>query len=44
MKKIGKLINFPEVLMEEIEDYQQQNGIASFTAAVLELIRKGLKR
>lgn len=44
MKKISKLINFPEILMDEIEEYQKNNGIASFTAAVLELIRKGLKR
>ena len=44
MKKISKLINFPEILMGEIEEYQKDNGIASFTATVLELIRKGLKR
>jgi len=44
MKKISKLINFPEILMDEIKDYQQQNGITSFTSTVLELIRKGLKR
>lgn len=43
MKKVSKLINFPENLMKQIEVYQQQNGIASFTATVLELIRKGLE-
>lgn len=42
MKKIGKLINFPEKIIQDIEEYQEENGIASFTAAVLELIRKGL--
>lgn len=44
MKKISKLINFPEMLTNEIEEYQKKNGIASFTAAVLELIRKGLEK
>lgn len=44
MKKISKLINFPERLMNEIKEYQKNNGIASFTAAVLELLRKGLEK
>ena len=44
MKKVSKLINFPERLVEEIEKYQKENGIATFTATVLELVRKGLKK
>lgn len=42
MKKVSKLINFPEKIIGDIEEYQRNNGIASFTATVLELIRKGL--
>lgn len=42
MEKVGKLINFPEKIIQDIEEYQEENDIASFTAAVLELIRKGL--
>ena len=30
--------------MNEIEEYQKNNEITSFTAAVLEIVRKGLKR
>ena len=43
MKKIPKLINFPEILVDKIKEYQKNNGIVSFTAAVLELVRKGLE-
>ena len=42
MKKISKLINFPKRLVENIEKYQEENGVATFTATVLELVRKGL--
>ena len=44
MKKVSKLINFPEKIIDDIEEYQRNNGIASFTATVLELVRKGLKK
>lgn len=44
MKKVSKLINFPKRLVEDIETYQEENGISSFTAAVLELVRKGLEK
>lgn len=44
MKKASKLINFPERLVEEIERYQKENGIATFTATVLELLRKALNK
>ena len=44
MKKVPKLINFPERLVEDIEKYQEENGIATFTATVLELVRKALNK
>ena len=43
MKKIKKLIRFPKDIVKAIEAYQKQNGIATFTASVLELLRKALK-
>ena len=43
MEKIQKLIRFPKDLVEAIETYQDKNGIATFTASVLELLRKSLK-
>ena len=44
MKKVSKLINFPKKIINDIEEYQKKNGIASFTATVLELVRKGLEK
>ena len=44
MKKLSKLINFPKKIIDDIEEYQKKNGIASFTATVLELVRKGLEK
>lgn len=44
MERIAKLINFPADLMEEIEKYQKENYITSFTGTIYELIRKGLKK
>ena len=43
MEKIQKLIRFPKDLVEAIETYQEKNGIATFTASALELLRKALK-
>ena len=43
MKRIPKHIKFPEGLVKDIEKYQKKNYISSFSAAVYELIRKGLK-
>lgn len=43
MEKIQKLIRIPKDLVEAIEAYQEKNGIATFTASVLELLRKALK-
>jgi aspartokinase-like uncharacterized kinase len=42
VKKKKKLILFPMGLIEQIEAYQHSQQITSFTAAVLELVRKGL--
>ena len=42
MEKIQKLIRIPKDLVEAIEAYQEKNGIATFTASVLELLRKAL--
>jgi len=42
MKRINKLIKFPKDLVEEVEQYQKDNYISSFSAAIYELIRKGL--
>lgn len=44
MKKVSKLINFPEKIIDNIKEYQRNNGLASFTAAVIELVRKGLEK
>lgn len=43
MDKVEKLIRIPHKIFEAIETYQKANGIASFTASVLELLRKALK-
>lgn len=43
MEKIAKIIRFPKDLVDAIEEYQKKNGIASFTASTLELLRKALK-
>lgn len=36
-------MNYPIELLRRIENYQQKEGIATRTAAILELIRKGLE-
>lgn len=43
LERIPKLIKFPADLVKKIEEYQEQNHLSSFAAAVYELIRKGLK-
>ncbi|RBP59310.1 hypothetical protein DES36_11935 [Alkalibaculum bacchi] len=35
-------IRMPKVILEKINNYQKENGITTRTAAILELIRKGL--
>lgn len=44
MERIPKLIKFSKGLVEEIEKYQKENFISSFSGAVYELIRKGLEK
>lgn len=43
LTKVSKLIKFPAELLELIEEYKDKNHLSSFTAALLELVRKGLK-
>ncbi|MFP3721976.1 hypothetical protein SFC57_24065 [Niallia circulans] len=43
-ERISKLIKFPSDLYDKVEEYQRENHLTSFTAAVFELIRKGLER
>lgn len=43
MEKVQKLIRIPKDLVEAVEKYQKKNSIATFTASVLELLRKALK-
>ena len=43
MQTIKKTINFPKALVEVITEYQKENMLPTFTAAMQELIRKGLE-
>lgn len=43
MQTIKKTINFPKPLIDAITKYQKENMIPTFTAAMQELIRKGLE-
>jgi metal-responsive CopG/Arc/MetJ family transcriptional regulator len=44
LERIPKQIKFPAELVKKIEEYQEKNLISSFSAAVYELIRKGLNK
>ncbi|WP_179139772.1 hypothetical protein [Bacillus sp. CDB3] len=44
MQRISKQIKFPAELVQNVERYQMENNLSSFSAAVYELIRKGLKK
>lgn len=37
-------IRMPKTILEKLEQYQKENGIPTRTAAILELLRKGLER
>lgn len=37
-------IHMPKVILERIDNYKNENGITTRTAAILELIRKGLDK
>ncbi|GAA0357854.1 hypothetical protein GCM10008932_08260 [Alkalibacterium iburiense] len=37
-------IRMPKVILEKVDAYRKQNGLTTRTSAILELIRKGLKK
>ncbi|MED4966038.1 hypothetical protein P9759_03205 [Heyndrickxia coagulans] len=37
-------IHMPKTILEKLEQYQKENGISTRTAAILELLRKGLEK
>lgn len=41
---INKHIRFPKKLVDEIKEFQKENYIQHFSAAVIQLITKGLKK
>ena len=43
METIRKTMNFPKALIDAITTYQKVNMLPTFTAAMQELIRKGLE-
>lgn len=43
METQRKQMIFPIGIIKQVEEYRQRNHIKNFTAAVLELIRKGLE-
>lgn len=42
METIRKTMNFPKALVDAVATYQKENMLPTFTAAMQELIRKGL--
>lgn len=44
MEKIAKTIRFPKEIHKAIQAYQKENEIASFTGALLELVRIALQK
>ena len=43
MKKVKKVISFPEEMIGLIQEFGRENFINTFTGAVVELVRRGLK-
>jgi len=43
MKSTRQTLTIPNVIKNKVEKYQQANGIPTFTTALLELVRLGLK-
>lgn len=37
-------IRMPKSILEKVDEYQKVNGISTRTAAILELLRKGLSK
>lgn len=44
MDLVRKVMNLPNDLIKEIESFRKENYINNFTAAVIELIRRGLSK
>ena len=43
-KRVRLDMRVPESILEKIKQYQEEEGIATRTTAILELIRKGLDK
>lgn len=43
MSKVRKTLELPADLITEIEKFQKENYITTFTGAIIELVRRGLK-
>lgn len=43
MAKIRKTLELPTDLVKEIEKFQKENYMTTFTSAIIELIRRGLE-
>lgn len=43
MKLIRKNLNLPEELIKDVEEFRVRMLMTSFTAALIELVRRGLK-
>ena len=43
MKKVKKVISFPEEMIGLIQEFGRENFINTFTGAVVELVRRGLE-
>jgi len=37
-------IRMPKAILEKLDQYQKENGLATRTATILELLRKGLEK
>lgn len=44
MQIIKKSLNLPKQLIDDIEKFQRENYMTTFTAALIELIRRGLSK
>ncbi|EEM07473.1 hypothetical protein bmyco0003_58680 [Bacillus pseudomycoides] len=37
-------IRMPKVILDKLDEYQKENGLPTRTAAILELLRKGMDK
>lgn len=44
MQMIKKSLNLPKQLIDDVERFQRENYMTTFTAALIELIRRGLSK